>query len=166
MNIPCFYMTAINMVNKETQRLDIFCDALDKDADEKKKQIVEYKRAKYRYAGITNVWCVLYVNYRNRATNAHTNYLAPKINEIFTRNEKYFELYMSAPEDKKADYALYFGVKAFAEDKLKSLEKELLLATDWERVELEERIGGVKFAISCLNTAWQSEGKCYDERKA
>ena len=166
MNTSEFYMTAINMINNETLRLDNFCDALAKDADEKKKQIVEYKRAKYRYAGITNVWCVLRLNYRNRATNARTNYLAPKINEIFTSNERYFGLYMSAPEDKKADYALYFGVKSFAEDKLKSLEKELALATDWEKVELEDRIDGIKFAISCLNTAWQSEGKCYDEGKA
>ena len=89
MNTSEFYMTAINMINNETLRLDNFCDALDKDADEKKKQIVEYKRAKYRYAGITNVWCVLRLNYRNRATNARTNYLAPKINEIFTSNERY-----------------------------------------------------------------------------
>ena len=29
----------------------------------------------------------------------------------------------------------------------------------WERVELEERIGGLQFAMVCLDEAWQRRGE-------
>ena len=35
------------------------------------------------------------------------------------------------------------------------LESKLENATDWEKVEIEERIGGLNFAKECLNEAWQ-----------
>jgi hypothetical protein len=34
------------------------------------------------------------------------------------------------------------------------LEEKLPLATDWERVELEERLGGWRFGKACLDEAW------------
>ena len=33
-------------------------------------------------------------------------------------------------------------------------ESRLLNATDWEKVEFEERIGGLRFAKECLSEAW------------
>ena len=33
--------------------------------------------------------------------------------------------------------------------------QKLIYATDWEKVELEERIDGLNFAIECLNEAWE-----------
>jgi len=36
-----------------------------------------------------------------------------------------------------------------------SYSKGLSNAGDWEKIELEERIGGLKFAKECLDEAWQ-----------
>ena len=47
------------------------------------------------------------------------------------------------------------GASAFADSELEQLEAKMEFATDWERVELEERIGGLEFAKECLNEAWQ-----------
>ena len=44
---------------------------------------------------------------------------------------------------------------AFAERELAELNKKIQNATDWEKIELEERIGGLEFAKECLNEAWQ-----------
>ena len=35
------------------------------------------------------------------------------------------------------------------------LNEKMQNATDWEKVEIEERIGGLQFAKECLNEAWQ-----------
>ena len=64
-------------------------------------------------------------------------------------------LYEGAPDDEKRDYALYYGVIAFANVEIAKLEAKLQNANDWEKVELEERVGGLKFAKECLDEAWQ-----------
>ena len=38
---------------------------------------------------------------------------------------------------------------------LAGLEERFANANDWEKIELEERIDGLKFAKSCLDEAWQ-----------
>ena len=43
---------------------------------------------------------------------------------------------------------------AFADGELAELEGKIPYATDWEKVELEERIGGLQFAKKCLDQAW------------
>ncbi|MBQ8746497.1 MAG: hypothetical protein IJZ08_01345 [Clostridia bacterium] len=150
-----FYTIAIRAINAETARLDAFCEALDKNPTEKKQQIVEYKRAKYRYAGVTNVWCAVYNAYRTRARNAATHYLPKWVDAVFVRNSAYVSLYENAADDEKPDYALYYGASALAEEKIADLSAKIPLATDWERVELEERLGGLRFAKSCMDEAWE-----------
>lgn len=155
MSDSVFYTAAIQKINAETARLDAFCDTLDKNPAEKKKQIAEYKRAKYRYAGVTNLWCAVYNGYRTRARNAATHYLPKWVEEVFLRNSAYVRLYENAPEEEKPDYALYYGASALAEEKIADLSGKLPLATDWEKIELEERLGGLRFAKECLDEAWE-----------
>ena len=150
-----FYQLAIEWINAETKRLDDFCEALDKDPMEKNGKITEYKCAKYRYAGVVNVWYALYNSYRTADRNAEKHYLMPQLNDIFIATPEYVTFYDNAPDDEKRDYALYYGVIAFTDSKLAELEAKLPLATDWEKIELEERIGGLHFAKECLDEAWQ-----------
>ena len=42
-----------------------------------------------------------------------------------------------------------------AENEIVKHQEKIVNATDWEKVELEERIGGLSFAIECLNEAWE-----------
>ena len=44
---------------------------------------------------------------------------------------------------------------AFTERELAKLNKKIQNANDWEKIELEERIGGLNFVKKCLNHAWQ-----------
>ena len=53
------------------------------------------------------------------------------------------------------DFELYYGCKATAEDERETFAEKLLMATDWEKIELEERIDGLRFAIECLDEAWK-----------
>ena len=149
-----FYANAVKTIKSETEKLNQFCEALDGDPAEKKKRIVEYKRAKYRYAGATNIWCMFFHSYRVKDRNVHTHYLIPQVNEVFELNAEYVALYENAPEEEKLDYGLYYGVVAFAEAEIANLEDKLPYATDWEKVELEERVGGLLFAKACLDEAW------------
>lgn len=160
MEIKDFYKTVMELINAETKKLDDFCHALDNDKLEKKAKIMEYKCAKYRYAGIINVWAMLYMNHRVGKRNPQTNHLAPKFNEIFITFPRYFEIYSSAPDNEKTDYALYCGSLAFADYKIAELKSNIPFAADWETVELEERIGGIEFAKACINESWHKRGVC------
>ncbi|MBQ7336202.1 MAG: hypothetical protein IJW92_07005 [Clostridia bacterium] len=155
MSSSAFYEIAINLINAETKRLDSFCSALDKNTDEKKKQIVEYKRAKYRYAGATKVWCMFLHCHRLKDRNKNSHYLIPQVDEIFLCNPTNVAIYNNALDAEKCDYGLYFGVTAFADAEIAKLEEKLPHAADWEKIELEERIGGLRFAKACLGEAWQ-----------
>ena len=150
-----FYEMALERIHRETQHLTSFCEELDKNPTEKKKRIIEYKRAKYRYAGATKVWCMFFHSHRVAEKNAETHYLIPQVNDIFITVPEYVACYNIAPEAEKRDYALYYGVIALADVEVAKHEAKLEGATDWERVELEERIGGLKYAKACLDDAWQ-----------
>ena len=155
MNSSKFYEIALDMINRETKRLDALCAYLDDHPSEKKERMVEYKRTKYRYAGATNVWCMFFHSHRVAAKHADAHYLIPQVNEIFVRNSTYLSFYEAAPEEEKADYGLYYGVIAFAEQEIAKLEEKIPSANDWEKIELEERIGGLTFAKNCLDEAWK-----------
>ena len=150
-----FFEIALEMINTETKKLENFCDALDKDPIAKKNKIAEYKCAKYRYAGATNVWCRFFHSHRVAGRNAETHYLIPQLNDIFIAIPEYVALYENAPDCEKQDYALYYGTVAFADSEIAELKSKFENATDWQKVELEERIGGLKFAKECLDEAWQ-----------
>ncbi len=150
-----FFQIAGELINTETKKIKCFCDELDKDTISKKNQIIEYKCAKYRYAGVTKVWCLFLVSHRIAEKNAGTHYLIPQLNDIFIATPEYLALYDDAPDAEKRDYALYYGTIAFADSEIAKHESRFLNATDWEKVELEERIGGLRFAKECLSEAWQ-----------
>ena len=150
-----FFEISLEMINTETKKLESYCDALDKDPLQKKQKIAEYKCAKYRYAGATNVWCRFFHSHRVAEKNTETYCLIPQLNDIFITRPEYVALYENAPDYEKQDYALYYGTIAFAESEIADLEAKFENATDWQKVELEERIGGLKFAKECLDEAWQ-----------
>ena len=126
-----FFLIANDLLGKECKRLCDFTDSLDKSPLLKKENIAEYKCAKYRYAGITNVWAMLYMNHRVGKRNYQTNHLAPKFNEIFVTFPCYVEIYNQAPNDEKTDFALYYGALAFADFKIAELKSNILSAGDW-----------------------------------
>lgn len=155
MNNSRFYHTAIERINAETKRLDDFCDALDKDPAERKSKITEYKCAKYRYAGVTNAWWALFHSYRTAERSENNHYLVPEVNDVFITFPEYVALFDHAPDREKRDYALYYGVIAVIESKIAEITVKLPFATDWEKIELEERAGGLLFAKECLDEAWE-----------
>ena len=160
-----FFETVVERINRETKALEAFCAELDKNPSEKKARIAEYKCAKYRYAGVTAVWCMFFHSHRVRARNAENHYLIPEVNEVFVQNKEYVAIYDSAPDDEKLDYGLYYGVRAFAEGEIAKLESRLPTASDWEKIELSQRIQGLSQGIACLDGAWQERGDG-DEGKA
>lgn len=149
-----FFQIAVELINAETKKLESYCEKLDKNPIEKKSRIAEYKRAKFRYAGATNVWCMFFHSHRVAERNIKNHYLIPQVNEVFITKPEYVALYDSAPDEEKRDYALYYGVIAFADFEISNLETQLPHSTDWEKIELEERIGGLRFAKECLDEAW------------
>ena len=155
METSTFFQDAVKLINEETKKLESFCNELDKDPIAKKNNIAEYKCAKYRYAGATAVWCMFFHSHRVAEKNTQNHYLIPQVNDIFVTVPEYVALYESAPDNEKRDYALYYGVLAFANDEIAKLEEKLTNASDWEKIELEERIGGLQFAKVCLDEAWQ-----------
>ena len=152
-----FFRLANDSIGKECRHLCEFTDALDKEPAKKKVRIAEYKCAKYRYAAVSTVHTLVRMNnfHRQKSNLEYSHYLLLHFDEILQERTEYFELYHSAPANEKPDYSLYYAMLAFAEKELEKLTAKLPNATDWERVELEERIGGWLFAKECLNEAWQ-----------
>lgn len=156
-----FYTLAYNATKKEVDRLEAFCENLDKNPELKKEQMAEYKCAKYRFAGITALHSVLYNNNRCRKLHdlQYSMYLLVYAAEALKAREDYLTLYETAPESEKPDYSLYYGILAFAQAQIAELEAKLPHANDWEAVELSERIGGWRFGIECLGEAWEKRGE-------
>ena len=157
MNDSKFYRLAEAALHIESKRLCDFTDSLDKDPGEKKNRIADYKCAKYRYASVSEIHSALYNN--NLCRKAHnlkySHHLLLPFDEIFTRNAAHLALYESAPEEEQPDYSLYYGMVAFADEQIEKYESKIAEATDWERIELTERIGGLHFAKECLSEAWK-----------
>ena len=151
-----FYKLADEALSHECARIERFTDALDKDPTEKKARIAEYKCAKYRYAAVSAVHVV--IHNINRCRSLHnleaTHYLLLPFDELFKQHEDYLALYNAAAEADKPDYSLYYAMLAFIESETAKLESKLPHASDWETVELTERLGGLRFAKVCLDEAW------------
>ena len=152
-----FFRIANDLLHKECKRLCDFTDALDKDPQQKKQKIAEYKCAKYRYAAVSLIHSTVYNNNRCRKLHniEYSHYLLQPFDEIFREYDEYLTLYEAAPANEKPDYSLYYSMVAFAERELAQLNEKIQNANDLEKIELEERIGGLKFAKECLNEAWQ-----------
>ena len=155
-----FYKLVDEALSHECARIERFTDALDKDSAAKKEQIAEYKCAKYRYATISAVHASMHNI--NRCRGLHDlsafHYLLLPFDELFKQHEDYLALYDAADDADKPDYSLYYAMLAFIESETAKLESKLPHASDWETVELDERMGGLKFAKVCLDEAWDQRG--------
>ena len=151
-----FYQFADRALSHECQRLCDFTDALDKAPTEKKEQIADYKCAKYRYAAVSAIHAAMHNI--NRCRGLHDlsafHYLLLPFDELFKQHEDYLVMYEAADEAHKPDYSLYYAMLAFVAEENEKLESKLPRASDWEAVELTERIGGLQFAKACLDEAW------------
>ena len=152
-----FFRIANDLLHKECKRLCDFTDALDKDPLQKKQKIAEYKCAKYRYAALSLIHSTVYNNNRCRKLHKieYSHYLLQPFDEIFKECTEHLALYKSAPDNEKPDFSLYYAMLEFTKREIAKLEEKNQNANDWEKVEIEERIGGLNFAKECLNEAWQ-----------
>ena len=152
-----FYFLVHEALSRECKRLCDFTDNLDKNQAEKKQQIAEYKCAKYRYASVSLIDSTVYNINRCRKTHnlKEFHYLLLPFDEIFKKHDDYLSIYDSAPDAEKPDIGLYYAMIALADVEIVKLEEKISVANDWEKIELEERIGGLKFAKICLDEAWQ-----------
>ena len=155
-----FYKLANEALSHECARIERFTDALDKNSAAKKEQIAEYKCAKYRYATVSLIHAS--IHNINRCRGLHDmsafHYLLLPFDELFKQHGDYLALYDAAADADKPDYSLYYAMLAFIADETAKLESKLPHASDWETVELTERIGGLKFAKACLDEAWDQRG--------
>ena len=155
-----FYKLADEALSHECARIERFTDALDKDSAAKKEQIAEYKCAKYRYATVSLIHAS--IHNINRCRGLHDmsafHYLLLPFDELFKQHGDYLALYDAAADADKPDYSLYYAMLAFIADETAKLESKLPHASDWETVELTERMGGLKFAKACLDEAWDQRG--------
>ena len=155
-----FYKLANEALSHECARIESFTDALDKDSAAKKEQIAEYKCAKYRYATVSLIHAS--IHNINRCRGLHDmsafHYLLLPFDELFKQHEDYLALYDAADDADKPDYSLYYAMLAFIESEIAKLESKLPHASDWEAVELTERMDGLKFAKACLDEAWDQRG--------
>ena len=155
-----FYKLADEALSHECARIESFTDALDKNSAAKKEQIAEYKCAKYRYATVSLIHSS--IHNINRCRGLHDmsafHYLLLPFDELFKQHGDYLALYDAADDADKPDYSLYYAMLAFIESETAKLESKLPHASDWEAVELTERMGGLKFAKACLDEAWDKRG--------
>ena len=145
-----FFTQAHGALSAECIRLDDLCTSLDGDPSAKKERITEYKCAKYRYAGVFRMLHHLY--YCNRVMGMGKIHLPTK--DALGERPDYQALVNEAAEEDRLDYHMYYGVRAIAEKEAADYESKLEGATDWEKIELNERLGGLYFAIDCLDKAW------------
>ena len=146
-----FYKVASKALFQETERLDSFCEQLDRSPDEKKQKIAEYKCAKFRKASVMRICMLLY--HGNRVYQSYA--IDIDIENHLKQRTDYSYLIENAPNDEKIEFKLYYGISEIIEELLSQLQKKTENATDWENIEVEERMDGLKFAKKCLDAAWQ-----------
>ena len=152
-----FFLIANDLLDQENKRLFEFTDSLDKSSLQKKENIAAYKCAKYRYAAVSLIHSTVYNNNRCRKLHniQYSHYLLQPFDEIFKECTDYLALYESATANEKPDFSLYYAMVEFTEREIAKLKEKNQNANDWEKIELEERIGGLLFAKECLDEAWQ-----------
>ena len=108
-----FFQVALDLISAETKKLESFCDTLDKNPTEKKNRITEYKCAKYRYAGATNLWCRFFHSHRVASKNANHHYLLPDINNLFVSVT--IQLHFSPHSPFSTDFSIIFKLQNVAD---------------------------------------------------
>ena len=151
-----FFSIANDLLNSESKRLCSLTDDLDNEPSLKKEKIAEYKCAKYRYATVSFIHAAVHNNNRSRKLYnlEYSHYLLQPFDDLLKKNNESLALYESAPANEKPDYSLYYSMIALADTEIAKLNDKMQNATDWERIELDERIDGLKYAKECLNEAW------------
>ena len=147
-----FFAHASHILTEECGRLFRFTDELDQNKDEKKARIAEYKCAHLRYAAVSSVLCALQNNRRaqKRQDLSATYHLLPPFSEILQNAPAHLARYDGTPES-----GLYYGVCAYIDTLTADLAAKREFVGDWERVELDERLGGLAYARIVLDEAWQ-----------
>lgn len=156
MSNSIFYTHVYNSIKNEADRISEFTNSLDRDPTAKKERIAEYKCAKYRYAAITNIHTMLFHCNRLKDKLGNSHYLLAPIDELLRNRTDLLALCDKAPENEKSDYGLYYGMIAFADEKIREIKEKLPPSSDWEKVELEERLDGYLFTKGCLDNAWHT----------
>ncbi len=156
-----FYNAAYEAMREECRRICLFTDALDQNPTEKKQKIAEYKCAKYRYAAVSLIESTIYNNdrCRKRFNLAYSHHLLLPFDEIFKEQPEHVAEYETLPTEEQPDYSLYHAIRAFTVREIGKLEGKQPLANDWEKIELGERLGGLRFSLACLDEAWQKRGE-------
>lgn len=152
-----FFVIANELLVNEVERLCGITHSLDKDPPRKKENIAEYKCVKFRYAVVSLVQITLFNTNRLRKMKdlESTHFLPVPYDELLRTKAEYLAGYDSAPTLEKPDYSLYHVMLVFVERELAKYEAQLQNATDWEKIELQERIGGLRFAEECLHEGWR-----------
>ena len=145
-----FYTDAHDALYAESQRLAIQIQHFDQNPAEKKANMADYKCLRFRRASVDSICMMLY--HGNRVYRLPGIHLIIE-NALNTRPD-YLSICESAPASELIDYKLYYGISAHIESKLAEHEAKLPHASDWETVELTERMGGLRFAKVCLDEAW------------
>lgn len=146
-----FYSGAYSPLVEEVNRIDGYCGYLDMVPNEKSKSIAEYKCAKYRLSTVLRITMMLY--HGNRVMKNGCTHL--DIDNYLTENPDYLKLCDDASEEDKIDYKLYYGILSYIEKTALDIKAKLALADDWEKIELDEKLGGLMFSKECLDEAWE-----------
>ena len=148
-----FYTHAHRILIEECGRLCRFTDELDRNKAEKESRFMEYKCAHLRYAAVSSVLCALQNNRRaqKRQDLSATHHLLPAFDEILQNAPAHLVRYDGIPEA-----GLYCGLCAHIDALTADLAAKRGGASDWERVELDERLGGLAYARAVLDEAWQT----------
>ncbi len=156
-----FYTAAHAALDAECKRLCLFTEALDKNPAEKKQKIAEYKCAKYRYASVSLIHSTIWNNHlcRTRHNLAYSHHLLLPFDELFQEQTERVAEYEALPAQDQPDYSLYHAIMAFTVREIDKLESKLPQANDWEKIELEERLGGLRFCLICMDEAWEKRGE-------
>ena len=156
-----FYTLAYEAMRDECRRICAFTDALNKNPVEKKQKIAEYKCAKYRYAAVSLIESTIYNNdrCRKRFNLANFHHLLQPFDEIFRELPEKVAEYDTLPAEEQPDFSLYHAIRVFTVREINKLEGKLPLANDWENIELQERLGGLRFALACMDEAWEKRGE-------
>ena len=153
MNESKFTATALGLLTTECSELTDLADSLAHD----KSRVAEFKCAKYRYASVFIVKVTLEGILRTRKNRdlSATDFLPEYYDAILRRNPERFDAYLAA--ENKPDAALYLCLNAFIDEKVSGLSDGIGFASDWEKIEADERLKGLSTARDFLERAWRAE---------
>ncbi len=146
-----FYAYAHGALYAESQRLEAQIRHFDQHFDEKKANMADYKCLRFRSASVDSILMMLY--HGNRVYRRPAVHL--DIEKSLNARPDYLALCNASPSEELIDHKLYYGISAHIEEQLAEHAARAVHATDWEKIELEERMDGLQFAKACLDEAWQ-----------